>query len=48
MTQTLAPPLTARMAGVVDRMARANQAPYYTLTPAEAKAAYEKGAGVSV
>jgi len=46
MTQTLAPPLTARMAGVVDRMARANQAPYYTLTPAEAKAAYEKGAGV--
>lgn len=46
MTQTLAPPLTARMAGVVDRMARAHQAPYYTLTPAEAKAAYEKGAGV--
>jgi acetyl esterase len=46
MTQTLAPPLTAKMAGVVERMARAHQAPYYTLTPAEAKAAYEKGAGV--
>jgi acetyl esterase len=46
MTQTLAPPLTAKMAGVVDRMARAHQAPYYTLTPAQAKAAYEKGAGV--
>ncbi|MDR6858886.1 alpha/beta hydrolase [Variovorax guangxiensis] len=46
MTQTLAPPLTAKMAGVVDRMARAHQAPYYTLTPAQAKAAYDKGAGV--
>lgn len=46
MTQTLAPPLTAKMAGVVERMARAHQAPYYTLTPTEAKAAYEKGAGV--
>ena len=46
MTQTLALPLTAKMAGVVDRMARAHQAPYYTLTPAQAKAAYEKGAGV--
>ena len=47
MRPTLAPPpLTPRMAGVVDRMARAHQAPYYTLTPAEAKAAYEKGAGV--
>jgi acetyl esterase len=34
------------MAGVVDRMARAHQAPFYTLTPAEARAAYEKGAGV--
>ncbi|NDZ16584.1 alpha/beta hydrolase [Variovorax sp. WS11] len=34
------------MAGVVDRMARAHQAPYYTLTPAQAKAAYEKGASV--
>ncbi|VTU32714.1 Carboxylesterase NlhH [Variovorax sp. PBS-H4] len=46
MTQTLAPRLTAKMAGVVERMARARQAPYYTLTPAEAKAAYEKGADV--
>ena len=46
MTQTLALPLTAKMAGVVDRMARAHQAPYHTLTPAQAKAAYEKGAGV--
>jgi acetyl esterase len=46
MTQTLAPPLTAKMAGVVERMARAHQAPYHTLTPTEAKAAYEKGAGV--
>lgn len=46
MTQTLALPLTAKMAGVIDRMARAHQAPYHTLTPAQAKAAYEKGAGV--
>lgn len=46
MSQTLAPALTPRMAGVVDRMARAHQAPFYTLTPAEARAAYEKGAGV--
>ncbi|VTU27809.1 Carboxylesterase NlhH [Variovorax sp. PBL-H6] len=46
MTQTLAPPLTAKMAGVVERMARAQPAPFFTLTPAEAKAAYEKGAGV--
>ncbi len=40
------PPLTSKMAGVVDRMARAHQAPYYTLSAAEARAAYEKGAGV--
>jgi acetyl esterase len=46
ITQTLAPLLTAKMAGVVERMARAHQAPYHTLTPTEAKAAYEKGAGV--
>jgi acetyl esterase len=46
MTQTLAPPLTVKMAGVIERMARAHQAPYHTLTPAQAKAAYEKGAGV--
>ena len=43
MTLTLALPLTAKMAGVVDRLARARQAPYYALTPAQAKAAYEKG-----
>jgi len=46
MSQTLAPALTPKMAGVVDRMARAHQAPFHTLTPAEARAAYEKGAGV--
>jgi len=46
MIQTLAPPLTPKMAGVVDRMARAHQPPFHTLTPAQAKAAYEKGAGV--
>jgi acetyl esterase len=46
MSQTLAPALTPKMAGVVDRMARAHQPPFHTLTPAEAKAAYEKGAGV--
>ena len=46
MSQTLAPALTPRMAGVVDRMARARQPPFFTLTPTEAKAAYEKGAGV--
>ncbi|MBT2300213.1 alpha/beta hydrolase [Variovorax paradoxus] len=46
MSQTLAPALTPKMAGVVDRMARAHQAPFYTLTPVEARAAYEKGAGV--
>ncbi|OUM02994.1 alpha/beta hydrolase [Variovorax sp. JS1663] len=46
MSPTLMPQLTPKMAGVVDRMARARQPPYYTLSPAEAKAAYEKGAGV--
>jgi acetyl esterase len=46
MSPTLTPPLTPKMAGVVERMARAHQAPYYTLAPAEARAAYEKGAGV--
>ena len=34
------------MAGVVERMARAGRPPLYTLSPAEAKLAYEKGAGV--
>ena len=40
------PALTPKMASVVDRMARAGHPPLHTLTPAEAKAAYEKGAGV--
>lgn len=39
-------PLTARMAGVVERMARARHPPLDALTPDAAKAAYEKGAGV--
>jgi acetyl esterase len=34
------------MASVVERMARAGHPPLHALTPAEAKAAYEKGAGV--
>ncbi|MBU1359342.1 MAG: alpha/beta hydrolase [Gammaproteobacteria bacterium] len=34
------------MAGVVERMARAGHPPFHTMTPSEAKAAYEKGAGV--
>ena len=34
------------MAGVVERMARAGQAPLYTLTPQQAREAYEKGAGM--
>lgn len=38
--------LTPKMAGVVDRMARAGHPPLHTLSPAKAKAAYEKGAGV--
>lgn len=38
--------LTPRMAGVVERMARARQPPLDALTPEAAKAAYEKGAGV--
>lgn len=38
--------LTARMAGVVERMARAQRVPLYEMTPADARAAYEKGAGV--
>jgi len=39
-------PLTAKMAGVVDRMARARLPALHRLTPTQAKAAYEKGAGV--
>ncbi|MGJ7509951.1 alpha/beta hydrolase [Variovorax sp. GT1P44] len=38
--------LTPKMASVVDRMARAGRPPLHSLAPAEAKAAYEKGAGV--
>lgn len=40
------PPLTPKMAGVVERMARAGHPPLNAMTPDEAKAAYEKGAGV--
>lgn len=46
MTPTLASPLTPQMAGVVSRMTRARHPALHTLTPAQAKAAYEKGAGV--
>ncbi|WP_234191803.1 alpha/beta hydrolase [Pseudacidovorax sp. NFM-22] len=38
--------LTPRMAGVVERMARAGHPPLNALTPAQAKQAYEKGAAV--
>lgn len=38
--------LTPKMAGVIDRMARARRPALHALTPDEAKAAYEKGAGV--
>lgn len=38
--------LTPKMAGVIERMARAGRPPLNALTPAEARAAYEKGAGV--
>ena len=38
--------LTPKMASVVERMARAGRPPLHALTPAGAKAAYEKGAGV--
>jgi len=40
------PPLTPKMAGVVERMARAGHPPLDALSPDEARAAYEKGAGV--
>lgn len=43
---TWQPPLTAKMAGVVERMARAGHPSLDQLTPDEAKASYEKGAGV--
>ena len=38
--------LTPKMASVIERMARAGRPPLHTLTPEEARAAYEKGAGV--
>ena len=38
--------MTPRMAGVVDRMMRARLPPYHTMTPQQARQAYEKGAGV--
>jgi len=38
--------LTPKMANVIERMARAGRPPLYALTPAEARAAYEKGASV--
>lgn len=38
--------LTPKMASVVERMVRAGRPPLNALPPAEAKAAYEKGAGV--
>ncbi len=38
--------LTPAMRGVLDRMARARQAPMQTLTPQQARAAYELGAGM--
>lgn len=38
--------LTPRMAGVIERMARAGRPALHSLTPDEARTAYEKGAGV--
>lgn len=38
--------LTPTMRGVLDRIARAGHPPLHTLSPAQAKAAYEAGAGV--
>ena len=43
---TWQPPLTAKMANVVERMARAGHPSLDQFTPDEAKASYEKGAGV--
>jgi acetyl esterase len=40
------PQLTPAMRSVLERMARANYPPAYTLAPAAAKASYEAGAGV--
>ena len=38
--------LTPAMRDVLSRMARAQQSPFYTLTPEQARAAYEAGSGV--
>lgn len=38
--------LTPKMANVIERMERARRPPLYSLPPAQARAAYEKGAGV--
>ena len=38
--------LTPSMRSVLERMARAGHPPVYTLEPAQARAAYEAGAGV--
>jgi acetyl esterase len=40
------PELTPAMRSVLERMARARHAPMYTLSPQQARAAYEAGAGV--
>jgi len=40
------PSLTPKMAGVIERMARAGHPPLHTLSPEQARAAYERGAGV--
>ncbi|MGQ2993573.1 alpha/beta hydrolase [Variovorax sp.] len=45
-TAQLPHPLTAKMASVVERMARAGHPSLDQLTPDEAKASYERGAGV--
>ena len=38
--------LTPAMRDIISRMARAGRAPFHTLTPAQARAAYEAGSGV--
>ena len=38
--------LTPQMRGVIDRMARLGQTPMHALTPQQARAHYEAGAGV--
>src|SRR4051812_25969567 len=40
------PELTPAMRSVLERMARAGHPPLYSVTPAQARAAYEAGAGV--